>query len=109
MGETRDLLQGIYGLDSKGKFEDVKRLPAVQSLPEVRATRTRLEKFLNDEEQAGLPRPEAVDKAGQGGGLHSPQPPGCLQDDGSPKAHPRHGGSLSGVQCLQVLSCGARR
>ena len=29
MGETRDLLQGIYGLDSKGNFEDVKRLPAV--------------------------------------------------------------------------------
>lgn len=62
IGETRDLLQGIYGLDSKGKFEDVKRLPAVQSMPEVRATRTRLEKFLNDEEQAGLKRPEAVDK-----------------------------------------------
>lgn len=60
--ETRDLLQSIYGLDSKGKFEDVKRLPAVQSLPEVRTTRTRLEKFLNDEEQAGLKRPEAVDK-----------------------------------------------
>ena len=61
-GEIRDLLQGIYGLDSKGKFEDVKRLPAVQSLPEVRATRKRLEKFLNDEEQAGLKRPEAVSK-----------------------------------------------
>ena len=61
MGETRDLLQGIYGLDSKGDFEDVKRLPAV-ALPEVRATRKRLEKFLNDEEQAGLPRPEAVAK-----------------------------------------------
>jgi hypothetical protein len=56
------LLQSIYGLDSKGKFEDVKRLPAVQSLPEVRATRTRLEKFLSDEEQAGLPRAEAVGK-----------------------------------------------
>ena len=49
MGEIRDLLQGIYGLDGKGNFEDVKRLPAVQSLPEVRATRKRLEKFLNDE------------------------------------------------------------
>jgi hypothetical protein len=62
ISETRDLLQGIYGLDCRGKFEDVKRLPAVHSLPAVRATRTRLEKFLNDEEQAGLPRPEAVDK-----------------------------------------------
>jgi len=61
-GEIKDMLQSIYGLDSKGKFEDTKRLPAVQSLPEVRATRTRLEKFLNDEEQAGLKRPEAVDK-----------------------------------------------
>lgn len=60
-GEIRDLLQGIYGLDSKGNFEDVKRLPAV-ALPEVRATRKRLEKFLNDEEQAGLKRPEAVAK-----------------------------------------------
>ena len=61
-GEIKDMLQGIYGLDSKGEFEDIKRLPAVQSLPEIRATRTRLEKFLNDEEQAGLPRQEAVDK-----------------------------------------------
>lgn len=60
-GEIRDLLQGIYGLDSKGNFEDVKRLPAV-ALPEVRATRKRLEKFLNDEEHAGLKRPEAVEK-----------------------------------------------
>ena len=62
IAETRDLLQSIYGLDSKGKFEDVKRLPAVQSMPVVRATRTRLEKYLDDEEQAGLPRPEAVGK-----------------------------------------------
>lgn len=61
VGETRDLLQGVYGLDGKGNFEDVKRLPAV-ALPEVRATRKRLEKFLNDEEQAGLKRPEAVEK-----------------------------------------------
>lgn len=60
-GEIRDLLQGVYGLNSKGNFEDVKRLPAV-ALPEVRATRKRLEKFLNDEEQAGLKRPEAVEK-----------------------------------------------
>ena len=60
-GEIRDLLQGIYGLDGKGNFEDVKRLPAV-ALPKVRATRKRLEKFLNDEEQAGLKRPEAVEK-----------------------------------------------
>jgi hypothetical protein len=61
-GDIKDLLQGIYGLDGKGNFEDAKRLPAVQSLPEVAATRKRLETFLNDEEQAGLPRPEAVDK-----------------------------------------------
>ncbi len=62
MGETQDLLQGIYGLDSKGNFEDVKRLPAALSLPEIGATRKRLEKFLKDEEQAGLPRREAVAK-----------------------------------------------
>lgn len=62
MGETQDLLQGIYGLDSKGNFEDVKRLPAALSLPEVVATRKRLEKSLSDEEQAGLKRPEAVAK-----------------------------------------------
>jgi len=60
--EIDDLLQGIYGLDSNGRFEDVKRLPAVQSLPEIRETRKRLEKFLKDEEQAGLKGPEAVDK-----------------------------------------------
>jgi len=62
IGEIRDLLQGIYGLDSKGSFEDVKRLPAVQNLQEVRDARKRLEKFLKDEEQAGLKKPEAVDK-----------------------------------------------
>ena len=62
MGETLDLLQGIYGLDNKGEFEDVKRLPAVLSLPGVQATRTRLEKFLKDEEEAGLPRWAALAK-----------------------------------------------
>ncbi len=60
--EIEGLLQGIYGLDSNGRFEDVKRLPAVQSLPEIRETRKRLENFLKDEEQAGLKGPEAVDK-----------------------------------------------
>jgi hypothetical protein len=61
-GEIKDMLQGIYGLDSKGEFEDVKRLPAVLSLSGVQATRTRLEKFLTDEEQAGLPRPKTLAK-----------------------------------------------
>jgi len=62
IGEITDLLQGVYGLDSKGNFEDVGGLPAVQSLPEVREARKRLEKFLNDEVQAGLKRREAMEK-----------------------------------------------
>jgi hypothetical protein len=62
IAEIKDLLQGIYGLDGNGRYEDVKRLPAVQSLPAVKETRRQLEKFLKDEEMAGLKGRAAVDK-----------------------------------------------
>ena len=52
----------VYGLASSGKFEPADKLPAVQELPKVKETRKRLEKFLSDEEQAGMKRPEAVEK-----------------------------------------------
>ena len=60
--EAREVLQGVYGLASSGKFEPADKLPAVQELLKVKETRKRLEKFLSDEEQAGMKRPEAVEK-----------------------------------------------
>ncbi len=60
--EVRELLEGVYGLYSDGRFEPTDKLPAIQSLPEVRATRTRLETFFRDEAAAGLRGAEAVDK-----------------------------------------------
>jgi hypothetical protein len=60
--EAREVLQGVYGLASSGKFEPADKLPAVQELLKVKETRKRLEKFISDEEQAGMKRPEAVEK-----------------------------------------------
>ena len=59
--EAREVLQGVYGLASSGKFEPADKLPAVQELLKVKETRKRLEKFISDEEQAGMKRPEAVE------------------------------------------------
>ena len=43
--ETRELLEGVYGLHETGRFEPVEHLLAVQTLDEVRATRQQLERF----------------------------------------------------------------
>jgi len=61
-GEARDLLEGVYGLHADGRLEPVDRLPDVWADPEAGETYRRLAVFLADEERAGLPRPEAVDK-----------------------------------------------
>src|SRR5829696_517190 len=60
--EVRGTLVGVYGLAPDGSFESEERLPAVQELDEVQATRRILEAFLTDEAEAGLPGKEAVDK-----------------------------------------------
>jgi len=62
MKEVWDLLRGVYGLDSKGKFDDIGDLPAVQKIPEVQETRLRLEKYLEDKEEAGQKRAKATEK-----------------------------------------------
>jgi len=61
-GEIRELLEGVYGLYTDGHFERSSLLPAVQEIEEVRQTREALEKFLADEVNVGLKRPEAVEK-----------------------------------------------
>jgi len=60
--ETRDLLEGIYGLHQNGSLEEPATLPAIQSLEEARETRTHLEQLLVDERGAGLKIAEAVEK-----------------------------------------------
>jgi hypothetical protein len=61
-GEARDLLEGVYGLHPAGRRAPADRLPDVRNDPEAGETYRRLAIFLADEERAGLPRPEAVDK-----------------------------------------------
>ena len=60
--ETRDLLEGIYGLHQNGSLEEPATLPAIQSLEEARETRAHLEQLLADERDAGLKIAEAVEK-----------------------------------------------
>src|SRR6266567_4249339 len=60
--ETRDLLEGIYGLRQNGSLEEPATLPAIQSLEEARETRVHLEQLLANERGAGLKIAEAVEK-----------------------------------------------
>lgn len=60
--DARELLEGTYGLYADGRLDIPQRLPQVQSDPETAETYRRLTAFLADEERAGLPRPEAVEK-----------------------------------------------
>src|SRR6266496_2562219 len=60
--ETRDLLEGIYGLHQNGSLEEPATLPAIQSLEEARETRAHLEQLLADERDAGLKIAEALEK-----------------------------------------------
>jgi hypothetical protein len=62
VNETQQILEGVYGLHRSGFFEPASNLPAVQTLPEVRQTRMRLEKYLADERAAGLKPDEAHNK-----------------------------------------------
>lgn len=60
--ETRDLLEGVYGLHKDGSLEPIAGLPAIQSLDEVRETRAGLERLLINEQAAGLEATEAVER-----------------------------------------------
>ncbi len=60
--ETRDLLEGIFGLHQNGSLEEPATLPAIQSLEEARETRAHLDRLLADERNAGLEVAEAVEK-----------------------------------------------
>jgi len=60
--EARELLEGTYGLYAGGRLDPPEKLPQVRDDPETGETYRRLARFLADEEDAGLPGPEAVDK-----------------------------------------------
>ena len=60
--EALELLEGTYGLYPDGRLDPPERLPQVQADPETGVTYRRLAQFLADEEDAGLPGPEAVEK-----------------------------------------------
>jgi len=60
--EARELLEGTYGLYADGRLDPPEKLPQVQTDPEVGETYRRLAQFLEDEEAAGLARPEAAEK-----------------------------------------------
>lgn len=60
--EARELLEGTYGLYPDGRLDPPEKLPQVQADPETAETYRRLSQFMADEERAGLPRAEAVDK-----------------------------------------------
>jgi len=60
--KARELLEGTYGLYPDGRLDPPEKLPQVRADPETAETYRRLAQFLADEERAGLPRAEAVDK-----------------------------------------------
>jgi hypothetical protein len=60
--ETRDLLEGVYGLKADGTLAPLSRLPNLANDPEGQETYARLGHFLDDEVKGGLERREAVDK-----------------------------------------------
>lgn len=60
--EAWELLEGVYGLYPNGTMDPPHKLPQVQADPETEALYHRLKRFLDDEVQAGLPRPEAIEK-----------------------------------------------
>ncbi len=58
--EIEEMLQGIFGLDSRFEFAKEEKIPALREMPHLLQTRRRLEKRLADEVGAGLSRAEAV-------------------------------------------------
>jgi len=61
MTETREQLEGVYGLYPDGRLDPPEKLPHVQQDPETGATYRRLAYFLEEETHAGLSRAEAVE------------------------------------------------
>lgn len=60
--EARELLEGTYGLYADGRLDPPEKLPQVQADLETGETHRHLARFLEDKEDAGLARPEAVEK-----------------------------------------------
>ena len=58
--EIEEMLQGVYGLDSRLKFAKEEKIPVFREMPELLLTRRRLKTRLADEQSAGLSRPDAV-------------------------------------------------
>ncbi|MCL4487038.1 MAG: BREX-1 system adenine-specific DNA-methyltransferase PglX [Chloroflexi bacterium] len=62
VSESRDMLEGMYGLKADGKLAPTSRLPNLANDPESQETHARLGRLLDDEVNGGLERREAVDK-----------------------------------------------
>ncbi len=62
MAETRQLLEGVYGLYADGRLDPPEKLPQVQQEPEAGETYRRLDHFLEEETRAGFSRAEAVEQ-----------------------------------------------
>ncbi|MDL1961433.1 MAG: BREX-1 system adenine-specific DNA-methyltransferase PglX, partial [Deltaproteobacteria bacterium] len=60
--ESREQLEGIYGLLPDGKWEPSKNYPALEKIPEAMETRKRLERFIEDERAADLNPQEVREK-----------------------------------------------
>ena len=60
--ETRQLLEGVYGLYADGHLDPPEKLPQAQKDAEAQETYRRLAYFLEEETHAGLSRDEAVEK-----------------------------------------------
>ena len=56
------MLEGVYGLRRDGSLTPLDRLPNLATDAEGQETYRRLAQFLDDEVNAGLERPEAIDK-----------------------------------------------
>src|SRR4051812_15942769 len=60
--EAAELLDGVFGIDSEGRFAPEDKLFVLEELPEVAETHRRLKKYHQDEKEAGLSPTEAISK-----------------------------------------------
>src|SRR5947209_2939522 len=60
--EAAELLDGVFGINSEGRFASEQKLSVLQELPEAAETYRRLKKHLEDEKEAGISPAEAVSR-----------------------------------------------
>ena len=60
--EIKDQLEGLYGLHSDGKFEDITSLPKIKDSPDALKARKGFEYFISNEVSEGTKKKDAVNK-----------------------------------------------